>query len=980
MTGAAVACLARGSWAAAEEYRDSCDGTQSNWLISTVRDAVVREGRNSEVFHEGTASDQITVEAHQLGSEVVFSQKLPNPGRVIPELKATLWVRSERAGVRLYVHVIFPNQKDPRTGDILGALIEGSEYAHGRGWQRLICETSDKAMQNQIRLLRASYLPISLDLRGSLIDRVVVVCTLGPGKTDIFFDDLRVGPLADLGQPVAGPAAPAMRPIAQIQQGQLEIEGRPRLMIVAIDHGEKLSTFKKLHANTVLIRDVGDQARLTGLREQGILAAATPPPEVSSAPPIDPDSNDTALAPPSAPSAYKWPEIAMWYLTVKEVGRLGRTVEVATQISSQHREDIVSQTEQLRRFDYRLRRPALADVADDERYFSRYVPILGTSRHVCGTTFSLKDYKNWLSQRSRLATPGAYLFTWIQTEPVPVTNDWRVAAGLKPAVIEPEQIRLQVYAAISAGFRGFGYWNRTSLEDDGPGAAERRLAIAELNLELELIEPLLATANQTDIARCKFDDPRFGQKITRKFFDFPQDDSQREREIKQKLAERDTLLKNQKLIPTETDVSVFQGAYFKLIFVTWLGHDAQFVPGTLAGNEAKVLIPEPSECAHFWEVTTTGLHPLKKAKTPGGYQVTLPKLDQTAIILASPDPLQRDPIERRTMAIASTSARICIDLAKAKLERVRNVDAELTALGRDQPDGRALIFRAEQSVAHAETAFQQGDFNRAREDSADAMQLLRTLQYAHWNEAVLSQGVSVPLLSPYTVSFQTLPDHWRLVEKIGRSADRPQDNLLPTGDFEDRSLVRREWIHSQHQIEGVRADAALVSSAHQGKFCLQLIAVPVPGAGPPVIISKPPVTVTSPAVPVRAGQVLYVSGWINLVAPVTGSLDGVTVYDNLGGMPGALRFTERAGWQRFQLLQDVREDGEFRLTANLNGIGEVLLDDLKIIPHWERSIQAASGSRPAPFSQSAPPRRSWNPLQSFRQRDASLQPLDGASQ
>ena len=80
--------------------------------------------------------------------------------------------------------------------------------------------------------------------------------------------------------------------------------------------------------------------------------------------------------------------------------------------------------------------------------------MLGTSRHVCGTTFSLKDYKNWLGQRTRLATPGSYLFTWIQTEPVPAMNDWRSPEGLKPTVIEPEQIRLQVYAAIAPAFAG----------------------------------------------------------------------------------------------------------------------------------------------------------------------------------------------------------------------------------------------------------------------------------------------------------------------------------------------------------------------------------------------------------------------------------------------------------------------------------------------------------------------------------------------
>lgn len=87
---------------------------------------------NSEIFHEGTASEQITVEARRLGSEIVLSQILPTPGRVIPELKAVLWVRSEHAGVRLYVHVVFPNQIDPRTNDVLGTLIEGTEYSRPR--------------------------------------------------------------------------------------------------------------------------------------------------------------------------------------------------------------------------------------------------------------------------------------------------------------------------------------------------------------------------------------------------------------------------------------------------------------------------------------------------------------------------------------------------------------------------------------------------------------------------------------------------------------------------------------------------------------------------------------------------------------------------------------------------------------------------------------------------------------------------------
>jgi hypothetical protein len=94
-------------------------------------------------------------------------------------------------------------------------------------------------------------------------------------------------------------------------------------------------------------------------------------------------------------------------------------------------------------------------------------------------------------------------------------------------------------------------------------------------------------------------------------------------------------------------------------------------------------------------------------------------------------------------------------------------------------------------------------------------------------------------------------------------------------------------------------------------------------------------------------------------------------------MTSALRFTEKLGWQRFQMLQDIREDTNYRVTINLNGMGEVLLDDVQIIPHRERPIQAASGRRIVP-AQAQPPRRFWNPLDSFRQQE--LQPLDGAAQ
>jgi hypothetical protein len=719
--------------------------------------------------------------------------------------------------------------------------------------------------------------------------------------------------------------------------------------MMAIDHGEQMETFKQLHVNTVYmrLRNPQERARLAALKSEGIFAVAEPPPDAT---PVEQLSADGVRA---TPRAYESPEILLWYL--------------GTWSSAQEREEVMSKIDQLRSHDFRLRRPTLIDVVEDERYYSKYVSMLGTSRHIFGTAFTFKDYRNWLVERSRLANPGTYLFTWIQTEPVPAANDWRITSKLRSAVVEPEQLRLQLYAAIMAGYRGFGYWSRTSLESTAPGAIERRLQIAQLNLELELMEPFLATASLADAVTFRIDQKL--PKPTRKMVDFPRDASQMDKEIRQKLAERDTQLKNQKLMPQETVGAEFLGTNFRLVVASWLSHDAQYVPGELAAFDAKVLIPEPSETAHFWELTTTGLKPLDKKKTVGNYLVTLPKFDQSAIILVSSDTGWRDQVEQHIRQVAPESARISIELAKAKWTRVRDVDAELAQMGGAQPDSQRLLARSEHFIQLAEEAYTHRNYDAARDAAGDAMQSLRVLEYAHWNEAV-TQGDYGPISSPYTVCFQTLPDHVRLVERLGRAADNPLENQPPSGDFESQQAIRAGWSQSQHAVEGLRAEAELYPSAHKGKSALRLIAVPTAGVEAPEIIAKPPVTVSSPAITARAGQILHISGWVKIVAPVTHSLDGVTVHDNIDRMLGALRFNEKSGWQRFQMLREVRADGPYVLTFSLHGMGEVLFDDLQVIPHQMSTIRAASGSdAPWEGASGAPNERgsgSWNPLRTLR--------------
>jgi hypothetical protein len=135
--------------------------------------------------------------------------------------------------------------------------------------------------------------------------------------------------------------------------------------------------------------------------------------------------------------------------------------------------------------------------------------------------------------------------------------------------------------------------------------------------------------------------------------------------------------------------------------------------------------------------------------------------------------------------------------------------------------------------------------------------------------------------------------------------------------------------------------------AHGGKYSLRLIAVPENPQAMPNVVPRSPVTVTTPAVLVRSGQVVHISGWMKLTSPVYGSLDGVVIYDSQSGPVGALRFDKPGEWKKFSLVREVQQSGELTVTMSLTGLGEVLFDDIVIIPHDPRTeVTPAGGTAP----------------------------------
>ena len=228
------------------------------------------------------------------------------------------------------------------------------------------------------------------------------------------------------------------------------------------------------------------------------------------------------------------------------------------------------------------------------------------------------------------------------------------------------------------------------------------------------------------------------------------------------------------------------------------------------------------------------------------------------------------------------------------------------------------------------------------------------MERINWSKAV---GDSVsPIASPATVGFSTLPWHWSLIDQS--RGWRLGQNLLPGSSFDSvQSVLASGWQHYWHETDGVKSRVDILPEAsHTGAAGIRLAAIPDNAKEPPTLIETPPVWLKSPAIRVEAGTLVRIHGWVHIPKPLTGSVDGLMIFDSFTGMALAERIGETTDWQPFTLYRIAPESGPLTVTFALSGLGEVWLDDLSIQP-----LGPPAGG-PMPFApQSGLKRQAGNP-------------------
>src|SRR5262249_18749508 len=138
------------------------------------------------------------------------------------------------------------------------------------------------------------------------------------------------------------------------------------------------------------------------------------------------------------------------------------------------------------------------------------------------------------------------------------------------------------------------------------------------------------------------------------------------------------------------------------------------------------------------------------------------------------------------------------------------------------------------------------------------------------------KALDTPVASPYTLSYFTLPRHWRFMGQI--RAAGPGSNILPRGDFEGTpNQAQTGWQPDKRSLDSayVDLDARFVpEDPHEGRQCLMLEIKAKNNPGPDGKVPPPPaalertyLAVYSPPVRLQPGTLVRISAWVRIPKP-----------------------------------------------------------------------------------------------------------------
>lgn len=877
-----------------------------------LRELVNAEGRPTTRF---LLRSQGTPEALRLTSR----QK---PSRLHYDFSASVQVEATFTGATLALEIMLPDQTDPRTGKPLTMYLPGDMIRREEQVQMLRVTVTKKGMEALLRRTRAELNRSDIRLRAPLITGLAILTESSPGDLWLDVGASTYGPVITPPESLIS-ALPVTQSVEvpgeirgdyvplDVELGAIMVNRQPGILRLLPDHEESIATLRELGVNSVWVSDHRNLERSKLLAQEGLAVIATPPhPEFS-------DTDFSTLRQSLPPLDQFCPHVSAWY--------------EGTRVIPAELPHLLAWSREVRSADRVHQRLQMADVTGAEGAAAREIDLVGMGRHVVGREESFGALRNLLLHRQKTAGQLSFPWTWVQVEPSSMQLQWRNGAPLP--IVEPEQIQHQVYAALSAGYRGIGFWKTRPLQSQDPGDREILLAMEIADLEISLLEPFLARGRREGYLALQIPKP-----------DLPTNARNRSKSASLSLNGTPSGVTVTGLdAPTGHDAVVISGNGTTLILAVAWDNVSQYVPAPMYEREVSMIVAA-TETASAWQISTTGIRSLPREVTAGGLAIRIRDFDRSSALIVTSDTGIIRVLEQKIHAMAGRSAEKSIELATLKHKRVMGTietlrNEHVVPAGTDK-----ILTTVQQSLDRADFERKNGDFQEAALLAADAMRNLRLLQHLCWKDAVAE--LTSPTASPHTISFATLPEHWRLMRYVRQNAEAVSENLLSSGSFDQqKNLALDGWTREVADKSVFSATADIIPSGNTGKMLRLAAWYSEPGMKSGTRDDLTPLSVTSPPIPVAAGDIMFVRGRVRRgVAVSAGSRRSLLLFDSELGAENGLKPELTTEWIPFEMIRPITRDGQFRFSASLTGQAEVHLDDLEI-----RKLTADAGTGTSPF-------------------------------
>ncbi|MEO6809132.1 MAG: hypothetical protein ABI353_08455, partial [Isosphaeraceae bacterium] len=964
-----------GAEPAQSTFHESFESAKTAWQQEET-DALVNllaHERSNRAAHDGLHSERFLFRA-EVGSAFYYSFPLPKVP-LSDDLKATLYVRSSRPGIQLLGRVVLPADTDPESGEPSFVMVQGTVSDEADRWRKLELTNLPIEAERQARVLRfASKRKVSLD--GAYLERLVVNLYSGPGETEVFLDDLKLSPVADrvvaeaadlpplprISQPANEPGAPGGSTGIKIDGNRLTRDGHPWVPTIIRAPGADLNILQELGLD-VLALDIGADPKIG--REAARLGFRLMPQLDTS------DRSDLRSAASRLDDLDAYPNknsVAFWDLG----NALGANQD--KKVRKQELETVRTILRGLRDREDGTPGLATATAADEFRAYAqagRNLDLTGVRPEGWGTSQEPFDTYNYLVQRRNLTSLdnlGGLLWAWV---PAAAPSAFRIAVWGRDVPppwgspqVQPEQVRLYAYTALAAGYRGLAYEGDADLTRD-PGKA-RRLEIALLQAEMDLIEPIIAEGADPIVLLPTFPpDPKpvvqfntlgiaGGMNSTR---------------------QRDAKKAETPAHPTIKAAAITTKDGGRLLIVNDYAAGAQWQPPQMALYDLKIVTQVP-ESAQAWELTLGGLTFLESERLPGGKRISIPEFGGTSLILVTTDLALVERLKAQVRRIRSLAIPRAIEQGEAQIASVAEIHGMLARIGHnvldkdDKPTNEAevLLQTAKDSAFSARDALAREDYPVAWAEARRISRPLRILMRIHWDQARLdlekttktALGVPDPLPSPDAsiasrkrkdlpevvvppvgcpplLAFNMLPSHYHWLSWI---RDYPfSETQLPTGLFDEfdttDDLIEDGW----NLDEGFEYDRVVPKieiekgKGWNGNNSLKLTV----GAkrkdikGLPPFLDHPAVAVRTPPISVSDKQLVRIRVMVKMPRQTPTGAGGLIVRDSIGGEALQYRVSNSTPkWQEVVLYRRVPANGELTVLLGLAGFGEAYFDDLRI--------------------------------------------------